>query len=189
MFILNGVFTAFDVYTSSEYRYAYTLEDWPTTFEMVSQFFFFLFVEDTAFFWSHYLFHSPKLYWIHKQHHEYNITITLAATYAHPIEYLLGNGLPFGIGYRILCGFTKVHLVTIMVWTVYRLLETCEGHSGYAWTWGQLGFVPWKLGSEYHDFHHSANVGNYGSQFGFWDNFMQTNSHYKKAKMITNKTS
>ena len=146
MFVLGAGFTAFDVYTKEEYRYKYSLEDWPTIPQMIGQFTFFLFMEDVLFFWSHYFLHSPQLYWSHKKHHEYNITVTLAATYAHPIEYLLGNCIPFGLGYRILSGFTGVHVVTIMIWSIYRLLETCDGHCGYGWTWSQLAFVPWKLG-------------------------------------------
>ena len=88
MFILNTAFTAVDVYFG-EYRYKYSLEDWPAIPTTVCQFFFFLFVEDTAFYWSHYTLHRPQFYWIHKKHHEYNITISLASTYAHPIEYIL----------------------------------------------------------------------------------------------------
>ena len=55
-------------------------------------------------------------------------------------------------------------------------METCEGHSGYDWSWGQMSFLPWKLGPDYHDFHHSQNIGNFGSMFGFWDTYMKTNS-------------
>ena len=161
-------------------NYKYTLEDWPTVPQMIGQFFFFLFVEDIAFYWSHYLLHQPQFYWIHKKHHKYNVTITLAATYAHPLEYFFGNMIPFALGSQILSYYVNVHIVTIMIWAIFRFFETCEGHSGYAWTWGQLAFIPWKLGSEYHNFHHSANVGNYGSQFSFWDNIIKTNTHYKK---------
>ena len=88
--------------------------------------------------------------------------------------------IPFALGSQILSYYVNVHIVTIMIWAIFRFFETCEGHSGYAWTWGQLAFIPWKLGSEYHNFHHSANVGNYGSQFSFWDNIIKTNTHYKK---------
>ena len=59
MFILNILFTSVDI-LFGEYRYKYSLEDWPTIPEMMSQFFFFLLVEDFTFFWSHYCLHSPE---------------------------------------------------------------------------------------------------------------------------------
>ena len=122
--ILTPAFTAFDLLTHG-FHYTYLMEDWPTTTQVIGQFMFFLIVEDVTFYWSHRLLHHPQFYWIHKKHHQYNISITLAATYAHPIEFILGNALPFGIGYRLLSDVTNVHLVTIIVWSVYRLIETC----------------------------------------------------------------
>ena len=91
---------------------------------MLWQFIFFMLVEDLLFYWSHSMLHNPKLYWIHKKHHEYNITVTIAATYAHPLEYLLGNAVPTGLGYHILAKFTPVHYVSIIAWLVFRLFET-----------------------------------------------------------------
>lgn len=146
---------------------------------MLLQFIFFMFVEDTVFFWSHYMLHRPQFYWIHKKHHEYNITLTVASTYAHPLEYIFGNAIPAGLGYHLLSKVMPVHYVTIMAWMFFRLMETCDGHSGYDWSWGQMSFNPWKLGADYHNFHHAKNVGNFGSMFGFWDNLMQTNQAYR----------
>lgn len=98
----------------------------------------------------------------------------MAATYSHPIDYILGS-IATGLGYSLLSKFTGVHYVTIFTYMVIRMLETCEGHCGYDWSWGQMSFLPWKNGPDYHDFHHSQNSGNYGSLFGFWDTIMGTN--------------
>lgn len=46
-----------------------------------------------------------------------------------------------------------------------------------------MSFLPGKLDPEYHDFHHSHNVGNFGSMFGFWDTIMNTNKEYRKYKL------
>ena len=161
-------------------EYKYTLEDWPTGIEIFLQFMFFLFMMDMSFYWSHRLLHHPKLYWIHKQHHQYNITITLAATYAHPIEFIFGNIIPYSLGFLILKNFTSVHIVSIIIWNFYGILDTSEGHSGYEWDWCQLSFFPWKLKANYHDFHHTHNSGNFGSSFGLWDTLMGTNKDYWK---------
>ena len=65
--------------------YEFSLESWPTTFEIVWQFLLFLIVEDTLFYWGHRMLHHPKLYWIHKHHHEYHQTIGFASQYVHPL--------------------------------------------------------------------------------------------------------
>ena len=101
--------------------------------------------------------------------------MSIAAAYAHPIEFVIGNMVPAGIGYHVLGKFVEVHFVVIVVWLVYRLVETCEVHCGYDWSWRQLVFLPWKAGPKYHGFHHSRNVGNFGSMFQIWDFVMKTN--------------
>ena len=113
-----------DILTNG-FNYTYLMEDWPTITEIIGQFIFFLIIDDVSFYWLHRLLHHPKFYWIHKQHHQYNMPVSLAATYAHPIEFIFANALPFGLGYRLLSDFMNVHLVTIIVWSVYRLTETC----------------------------------------------------------------
>lgn len=132
---------------------------------MFVQFMFCMLMEDLTFYWSHSALHSRRLYWIHKQHHEYTSTVSISATYAHPLEYFFSNVIPAGIGYHILGKLTEVHFCTIIVWIAFRLVETCEVHCGYEWSWRQMAFFRWKLGPNYHDFHHSNNSGNYGSMF------------------------
>ena len=82
----------------------------------------------------------------------------------------------------LLAQFTKVHLVSIIVWHTFVTLETNEGHCGYNWSWSQLSFFPWKAHPEYHDFHHSHNVGNYISMFSWLDTIMGTNKEFYKYK-------
>lgn len=65
--------------------YEFSLEKWPSTFELIWQFSLFLVIEDILFYLSHRLLHQPNWYWIHKYHHEYRQTISLAAHYVHPI--------------------------------------------------------------------------------------------------------
>ena len=73
-----------------------------------------------------------------------------------------------------------VHFATMFIFFTFRLIETCEGHCGYEWSWSTTSFLPFKLDSDYHNFHHAYNIGNYGSMFGFWDNMMGTNKAYAK---------
>ena len=56
------------------------------------------------------------------------------------------------------------HPLFLFVWLLYRLEETYEGHSGYAF----YNTFLHKIGlthadaALFHDFHHSRNIGNYG---------------------------
>jgi methylsterol monooxygenase/4-alpha-methyl-delta7-sterol-4alpha-methyl oxidase len=63
-----------------------------------------------------------------------------------------------------------------------RTLETVDGHCGYEFSWSPYRLLPLSGSSDYHNFHHSMNVGNYGSFFSFWDSMCGTNSTYFRAK-------
>jgi len=123
--------------------------------------------------------HHPKLYpHIHKIHHEYNITVSIASEYAHPLEILVANILPTALGAKILG--SKMHILTYFMWLVIRVMETCDGHCGYEFSWSPYRLLPLSGSSNYHNFHHYQNVGNYGSFFTLWDTICGTNRHYFK---------
>ena len=150
----------------------------PSYSEEIVQILFFVVCEDFAFYFSHRLLHQGYLYKrIHKKHHEFNVTISLAAEYAHPIEYALGNSLPVGLG-PLLYGQSMVHLITWFTWVFYRTMNTAEGHSGYNIPWAPFRIVPFSSTSSFHDFHHLKNQGNYGSFFVIWDTLLGTHRPY-----------
>ena len=150
----------------------------PEFVETMKQLGFFIVVEDFSFYWLHRLLHTPWLYrMIHKQHHEYKVTISIAAEYAHPVEYVVGNSLPVALG-PLLYGQEKVHLVVWVCWVFFRTVNTAEGHSGLDVPWSFVKPIPLTTSNEYHDFHHSKNQGNYGSFFMIWDTLFGTNGKY-----------
>ena len=59
----------------------------------------------------------------------------------------------------------KVHLATISMWLTLRLNESIEGHCGYEFPWSPFRLIPFSGSSEHHNYHHSVNIGNYGSIF------------------------
>jgi len=155
------------------------MESFPDLKEIIGQILFFMLSEDFFFYWGHRLLHHPKLYpYIHKIHHEYNITISLCAEYAHPLEFVVSNLLPTNSGPKILG--SRVHFATYCIWIIIRLMETADGHCGYEFSWSPYRLLPLSGSSIYHNFHHSHNVGNYGSFFTIWDTLCGTNRHYFK---------
>ena len=168
--------------TLSNFNIKFSEADFPSVWTHIWQIFLFMVVEDFTFFLMHSLLHQKPLYWIHKQHHEYKVTVSLAAEYSHPIEFLLANIVPTGIGFRVLSLFYPVHMSTVFMWVFIRVWETTDGHCGYEWSWSVFRLLPMSGSAEYHNFHHSHNVGNYSSFFTWWDTIFGTNKHYFEYK-------
>jgi sterol desaturase/sphingolipid hydroxylase (fatty acid hydroxylase superfamily) len=131
--------------------------------------------------------HTKLLYpYVHKVHHEYTATIGIASEYSHPIDFALGSAIPVVIP-CILLG-KNMHFFTFIIWSMYRLAETTDGHSGYEFSWSPYRLIPFSASATYHEFHHSYNMGNYSSFFVTWDTFFGTNKMfyriYEKKKKL-----
>jgi len=147
--------------------------------EFLTQIVFFMFIEDFSFYWSHRFLHWEKIFpYIHKVHHEYYNTVSIAAEYSHPVEFIVSNIVPTILGAKILD--SKVHIVTFFLWLVLRLFETVDGHCGYEFSWSPYRLMPLSGSSIYHNFHHSHVSGNYGSFFTIWDTICGTNKDFYK---------
>lgn len=137
----------------------------------------------TGFYWAHRLCHESKWMYanIHKQHHEYSGSIGFAAEYAHPLEQILANQAPSTIGALV----QGVHFSTFMVWLMWRLENTYEGHSGYCFSGSWLDSIGLLNAPEaaYHDFHHTKNKGNYGSGEFLWDYFCGTSHGWYESEL------
>lgn len=100
-------------------------------------------IEEFGFYYSHRLLHHGRIYrFVHKQHHEWTAPIAITAMYAHPIENLLSNLLPIGVGVWA----TGCHISVAWLWFTLAISNTLHVHSGY-----HLPFLP---SPEQHDFHH-----------------------------------
>lgn len=146
---------------------------WPSTWELLWQTLAFIAVEDTGFYWAHRGLHShPALYRaVHKLHHRWHHSLSIAAEATHPVEFLLGNSLPVIAG-PLLVG--RVHGFTLLQWLAFRIWETCDGHSGYALPWQPFRLLPWSGTAADHEAHHYRNTGNFESFLGVWDALMGT---------------
>jgi sterol desaturase/sphingolipid hydroxylase (fatty acid hydroxylase superfamily) len=151
----------------------------PSPLVLASSIFFFMVCEDFTFYWCHRLLHYGPFYrHVHKMHHTFKTTVGIAAEYTHPIEFVLGNMLPCAVGPAILG--PRAHIITIFAWYTIRFGETLDGHCGYEFSWSPFRLIPFSGSADYHDFHHSANIGNYSSFFCIWDTVFGTNKDYYK---------
>lgn len=168
--------TPFTIYmsTRSTIPFDFSLENWPSIFELSWQFIVFLLVQDFLFYTNHRILHHPKLYWAHKIHHEHRQSISISSHCMHPVDFLIAGALPSTLGFTFLSSLARIHFVTVILWTIFRMIHGYELHCGYTWTWSTQSLLPYTVGPDNHDFHHSMNAGNYGSIFIFWDAFFQT---------------
>lgn len=61
---------------------------------------------------------------------------------------------------------------------IYKLYNSCEGHSGYDFPWSPARLIPLVYGASYHDFHHSKNIGNYATRFYLVELIIGTNKEF-----------
>lgn len=161
---------------------AFAAVETPSAFTHIWQIMACMVLEDGLFYWVHRTLHHKALYkHCHHEHHIIKINHPLAAQHAHILEKLIGNSIPFWTPAILL----NVHCTTFMMWTVFRITEAIEAHSGY-----DLPFSPFGLMHDggKHDFHHSHGggpegmgvSGSYGSWFEFWDRVCGTDADYNK---------
>jgi len=133
-------------------------------------------LNDSLFYWGHRFLHTPLMYKrIHKKHHLFIQNVGMAAEFAHPVEDILTGAIPtFGPPLLLGC-----HMSVVSVYFALRMWETLDAHSGYKFPWSVWTWFPWLNGGpRFHEYHHSANVGNYG-MLRFWDWAMGTDIKYR----------
>ncbi|TNV76918.1 hypothetical protein FGO68_gene12031 [Halteria grandinella] len=157
----------------------FAIEDLPSKITILWQYIFASYVDDIGFTLSHRLLHIPFFYkHVHKVHHSYTQAVSISATYAHPVEYALGNMLPAGIP-TLLMG-KRQHFFTFCVITIVRVIGTSTGHSGYDFPWVFWDVLPMRGTAKYHDYHHSGGdfSGNYSGASTIIDTVWGTNKKY-----------
>jgi sterol desaturase/sphingolipid hydroxylase (fatty acid hydroxylase superfamily) len=155
----------------------------PSFLIIVYQLILFILSEDTIFFWTHYLFHTPWLYQaIHKKHHVYKQPTGVVSVLSDPFE---------GVQNQLAIWFLPVilkekHLFTLCIWIVIRVYQTVNAHSGYNLPYVSTQYwFPWLMpGAVAHDFHHQHCKWNYGSFFNMWDRLMGTYRRSTTTKQI-----
>ena len=76
-------------------------------------------------FQAHRALHHPWIYaYIHKRHHEYKSVISIASEYAHPIEFIFSNAIPFTMVCTVL--YYDEYIATCLHSWYYYLLLACS---------------------------------------------------------------
>lgn len=136
-----------------------------------------VFLNDTLFYWAHRALHHKSIYkYIHKKHHMFKVNVGISAEYANPIEDVLANIIPTMAGVWVMGS----HAAVVWLWLIIRISETMEAHSNYDFPLSPFGKFWWQGGARRHEYHHSHNVGCYGSFTSFWDRLMQTDLDFLK---------
>ena len=140
----------------------------------------YLFAQDTWFYWTHRLFHHPRLFrWTHAGHHRSVQPTPWASFSFDPVEALsmawllpaMALVIPLHVG---------VALFLLLAMTVNAVLN----HAGWevfpdSWVRGRLGRA--MITATHHNQHHTRFTGNYGLYFRFWDLVMGTDREQMDA--------
>ena len=84
--VFNSIF-ALLIFNNEIDRFTLDYSNLPSYSTVLLQSTFCFLLTDFSFYWLHRLAHHPKLYWIHKQHHESVNTTVYAAMSVHPLEW------------------------------------------------------------------------------------------------------
>jgi sterol desaturase/sphingolipid hydroxylase (fatty acid hydroxylase superfamily) len=131
------------------------MADFPNSQTVLCHSLVFFFVTEAHFYYSHRLLHENKYLYakIHKLHHTWPAPVALVATFAHPLEHIVGNLGSVAAG-PMVCGS---HPIVGLAWMLLAQIHTYSVHSGY---WGDdMGM---------HDLHHEIFNANYGTN-GLFD--------------------
>jgi len=118
------------------------------------------------------------MYRWHKVHHEWKVPHALSTTHSDPFDYFIGTVMPFAIGPAILG--SQIHYLTFAYWSIWRMSEAFSNHCNYEFDWSVFRIVPISAGADYHSFHHTHNIGNYGSFMTLQDTLTDSNHEYYK---------
>jgi methylsterol monooxygenase len=104
-------------------------------------------VEDFWMYWCHRFMHMKNFFginvykYLHKEHHNFNMTTSIVALYNSPAEYFMMAWIPPYIPILFILG-DRLHIVTFLMYNLVRIFVAHEIHCGYDFPWSVWRFVP-----------------------------------------------
>ncbi len=162
----------------SSHVMSFSIDDYPTpSIESAATLLSMGLIHEFGFYWTHRLMHMyPSLYKYHKVHHEYKQNNVLSAQYFHTIDFLISIALPTILTTEII----RPHGFTQLQFGLWVLTANFDDHLGYAFPWSAVRWFPLSAGTDAHEYHHSVNMGCYGSKLSLWDWMFGTDNRYNE---------
>lgn len=155
--------------------FATDAESWPSHRRAFHDVILLSLIHEFGFYSSHRLMHSqPFLYRYHKIHHEYKENIAIAAQHNHFIDFILSIALPALLALSIV----QCHSVTQFQWTLWTMYANLDDHVGYSFPWSPVRWFPLAALTDEHEFHHSRNLGCFGSKLSIFNSIFGGYEHY-----------
>lgn len=141
-------------------------EHWPSTFKNCHDIFLMAILHEFGFYVTHRIMHVyPSLYEYHKVHHEYKMNTTLAALHNHPVDFILSIGGPALLSVALV----NPHSLSYFQWSLWTIFTNLDDHVGYSFPWSPVRWFPLAATTDEHEFHHSKNVGCFGSKLNIFN--------------------
>ena len=177
LFVLLPVLVYLKTWLIPSRGVSFSLDDWPTYWEMLISNLSLAVIHEFAFFSTHRIMHyHPKLYKFHKVHHEYKQNNVLAAQHFHPVDFVLSIAGPA----ILTSALVRPHSFTQLQFGIWLLAANFDDHLGYNFPWSPVRWFPFSAGTDAHEFHHSFNMGCYGSKLSLWDWVFGTDKTYEE---------
>lgn len=142
-----------------------------------------LLLHETYYYWLHRWMHLPKVFrYVHKVHHDSNITSPWTAFSFHPME-----GFFQAIFLPMLIVWLPIHLYVLILQLTIMTFSSVINHLDielYPKNFHKNFFGRWLIGATHHSLHHRQFKYNYGLYFTFWDKWKQTESPLYKDLFV-----
>ena len=163
----------------NEFLFSTDDEHWPTAYENCRDIMKLSLIHEFGFYVTHKMSHTyPALYKYHKVHHEYKCNWTMASQHNHPIDYILSIGGPAVLALGLV---SKAHSMSQFQWIVWTMYANLDDHVGYSFPWSPVRWFPFSAGTSEHEFHHSINVGCFGSKLSIYNSLFGGYERYNKS--------
>lgn len=156
-------------------------ESWPNLLQNIRDLCILAILHEFGFYFTHRMMHSyPFLYKYHKVHHEFKMNVALAAQYNHPIDFILSIGGPMLLALALV----NPHSSTYFQFLVWSLFANLDDHVGYSFPWSPVRWFPLAAATDEHEFHHSKNLGCFGSKLSIFNLFLGGYEHFNRFYAI-----